>query len=103
MKIALTNLPPEHGERIARLLVEEHVVACVNMYPVQSIYSWKGKICSEAEVTLMMKVSTAGVERLKHRLCELHPYELPEFVVLDVDNQASLREYVDFVRSETRL
>ena len=50
----------------------------------------------------MMKVSTEGVERLKHRLCELHPYELPEFVVLEVDNQASLQEYVEFVRSQTR-
>ncbi|WP_242053777.1 divalent cation tolerance protein CutA [Nostoc parmelioides] len=53
MKIALTNLPPEHGERIARLLVEEHIVDCVNLYPVHSIYSWKGEVCSEAEVTLL--------------------------------------------------
>ena len=103
MKIALTNLPPEHGERIARQLVEEHVVACVNLYPIQSVYPWKGEVRSDAEVTLMMKVSTEGVERLKHRLCELHPYELPEFVVLEVDNNASLREYVDFVRTETRI
>jgi periplasmic divalent cation tolerance protein len=103
MKIALTNLPPEHGERIARVLVEEHVVACVNLYPIHSMYFWKGEVRSHPEVTLMMKVSTEGVERLKHRILELHPYELPEFVVLDVDNAASLREYIDFVRSETRL
>ncbi|BAB78177.1 divalent-cation tolerance protein CutA (plasmid) [Anabaena sp. FACHB-709] len=103
MKIALTNLPPEHGERIARLLVEEHIVACVNLYPVHSIYSWKGEVCSEAEVTLMMKVSTQGIERLKQRICELHPYELPEFVVIEVDNNASLREYIDFVKGETHL
>ncbi len=103
MKIALTNLPLEDGEQIARLLVEEHFVACVNLYPIQSVYFWKGEVQFDAEVTLMMKVSTEGVERLKHRLCELHPYELPEFVVLDVDNEASLREYVDFVRAETHL
>ncbi|WP_242063086.1 divalent-cation tolerance protein CutA [Nostoc sp. FACHB-145] len=103
MKIALTNVPPEHGERIARLLVEEHIVACVNLYPIHSIYSWKGEICSEAEMTLMMKVSAEGVERLKGRICELHPYELPEFVVLDVDSNASLQEYIDFVKAETHL
>ena len=102
MKIALTNLPPEDAERITRQLVEEHVVACVNLYPIQSCYFWNGKVCFDKETTLMMKVSTEGVERLKRRLCELHPYELPEFVVLDVDNEASLREYVQFVRSETR-
>lgn len=103
MKIALTNLPPEHGEQIARQLVEEHVVACVNMYPIQSLYFWKGEVRSDKEFTLMMKVSTEGVERLKHRLCELHPYELPEFVVLEIDNEASLREYVEFVRDQTHL
>ncbi|NER97447.1 MAG: divalent-cation tolerance protein CutA [Symploca sp. SIO1B1] len=97
MKIALTNLPPEQGERIGRLLVEEHIVAFVNLYPLQSMYFWKGEFRSDTEVTLVMTVSTEGVERLKHRLCELHPYELPEFVVLDIDNKASLREYVEFV------
>ena len=103
MKIALTNLPPKDAERIARLLVEEHVVACVNLYPIQSCYFWNQEVCFDDETTLMMKVSTEGVEHLKQRLCELHPYKLPEFVVLDIDNKASLREYVEFVRSETRL
>ena len=103
MKIALTNLPPEEAERIARLLVEEHYVACVNLYPIHSVYFWRGEVCSEPETTLMMKVATEGVARLQQRLCELHPYEVPEFVVLDVDNAASLRDYVDFVRSATRL
>ncbi|MBU7583194.1 MAG: divalent-cation tolerance protein CutA [Nostoc sp. TH1S01] len=103
MKIALTNLPPEDGERIARLLVEEHLVACVNLYPIKSFYFWQGELQFDSEVTLMMKVSTAGVERLKNRILELHPYELPEFLVLDVDNEASLREYIDFVQAETHL
>lgn len=103
MKIALTNLPPKDAEQIARLLVEEHLVACVNLYPIQSFYFWNEEVCADSETTLMMKVATEGVERLKQRLCALHPYELPEFVVLDVDNKASLREYIEFVRSETWL
>jgi|LGVF01.1.fsa_nt_gb periplasmic divalent cation tolerance protein len=102
MKIALTNLPREHGERIARALVEEHVVACVNLYPIHSIYFWKNEVQLDEEITLMMKVSAEGVERLKQRICESHPYELPEFVVLNVDCEASLREYIDFVRDGTR-
>ena len=102
MKIALTNLPREHGERIARMLVEEHVVACVNLYPIHSVYFWKNEVHLDEETTLMMKVAVEGVAHLKKRLCELHPYELPEFVVLEIDCEASLREYVDFVREGTR-
>ena len=101
MKIALTNVPPEESERIARSLVEEHVVACVNLYPIRSFYSWKEEVHFDEEYTLMMKVSSEGVENLKKRLFELHPYELPAFVVLDVDTEASLVEYVQYVRDET--
>ena len=101
MKLALTNLPASDSDRVAEILVSEHVVACVNIYPIRSVYYWKGEVVREEEVTLLLKVAEEGVGRLKTRLCELHPYELPEFVVLDVDSEASLREYVDFVRSGT--
>ena len=99
MNIAITNVPPDRADAIARTLVEEGVVACVNAYPVRSTYRWKGQLEVEAETTLMMKVAAAGVARLRHRLRELHPYELPEFVVLAVDTERSFDEYVAWVRS----
>ena len=102
MKIVLTNVPPDQAEEIVRTLVEEHYVACVNFYPVQSVYFWKGKVCVDQEVTLTMKVAIHGVEALKKRIQELHPYELPEIIALDVDTQASLKEYVQFVHQETQ-
>jgi periplasmic divalent cation tolerance protein len=102
MKIILTNVPPDKAEEIVKILVEEHYVACVNFYPVQSVYFWKGKVCVDQEVTLMMKVAVHGVDALKKRIQELHPYELPEIIALDVDIQASLKEYVQFVHQETQ-
>jgi periplasmic divalent cation tolerance protein len=102
MKIILTNVPPDKAEEIVKILVEEHSVACVNFYPVQSVYFWKGKVCVDQEVTLMMKVAVHGVDALKKRIQELHPYELPEIIALDVDIQASLKEYVQFVHQETQ-
>jgi len=101
MKIVLTNTPPDKGEEIAKTLVEEHLVACVNLYPIQSVYFWKGEARMEKEITLMMKVAAEGIDAVKKRLLELHPYDLPEFVVLEVDTQASLQEYVNWVRNET--
>ena len=102
MNIAFTNVPPGRADAIARALVEEGLVACVNAYPVRSTYRWKGKLEVEAETTLMMKVASEGVRRLRDRLREIHPYELPEFVVLAVDVERSLDEYVEWVRSESR-
>jgi periplasmic divalent cation tolerance protein len=102
MKIAMTNVPPDHADTIARTLVEERLVACVNAYPVRSTYRWEGKLEEQGETTLMMKVATDGVERLRTRLRELHPYDLPEFIVLGVDTDLSLAEYVAWVRLESR-
>src|SRR5215217_6007655 len=102
MKLALTNVPPDRADTIARTLVEERLVACVNAYPVKSTYRWEGRLEVQGETTLMMKVGADAVDRLRARLRELHPYELPEFIVLDVDVEGSLDEYVRWVRMESR-
>jgi periplasmic divalent cation tolerance protein len=98
MKIALTNCPPDQADRIARALVEEGLAACVNAHPVRSVYRWKGAVEAADEVTLVIKAPAGGLDRLRERLVELHPYELPEFVALDVDLAASLPAYVAWVR-----
>jgi periplasmic divalent cation tolerance protein len=73
------------AQRIARALVEERLAACVNLVPgVVSIYRWKGNVEQEAELLLVIKTLAERVEALKARLLELHPYELPEVVVLPI-------------------
>ena len=75
----------EEAERIARTLVEERLVACVNIVDnVRSLYRWQGEVESASESLLLMKTGESHVERLRKRLTELHSYELPEFVVLDI-------------------
>ncbi len=101
MRIVLSNLPPEHAESIASTLVEERLAACVNLLPVTSVYRWKGEICRDPEVTALIKVRADGLERLRERLRELHPYELPEIVALPVDAAGTLAEYVEWVRAES--
>ena len=73
------------AQKIARTLVEERVAACVNIVPgITSIYRWKGAVEQEGEVLLVIKTIGERVEQLKARLVELHPYELPEVVVLPI-------------------
>lgn len=99
MKLALTNAPPDRAGEIARVLVEEGLVACVNLTGVRSLYRWKGAVCDEPEVTLLMKVRDEGVDRLRARVLELHPYELPEFIVVAVEAAGSLPAYLGWVES----
>jgi periplasmic divalent cation tolerance protein len=101
MRVVLCNCPPDHAERIARILVDEGRAACVSMTPVRSCYRWDGKLCVEDEVTLVIKVAATAAPALRDRLRALHPYELPEIVALPVDEAASHAPYVEWVRTAT--
>lgn len=73
------------AERVARALVEERLAACVNIVPgVRSIYRWQGKLCDDAEVLCLVKTRRALFERVKARIAELHPYEVPEVLAFAV-------------------
>jgi periplasmic divalent cation tolerance protein len=70
---------------LARTLVERGLAACVNVFPaVTSVYRWEDKIQTDAEQQLLIKTTAAKVVDLEKAIRELHPYDLPEFIVLPV-------------------
>ena len=84
--VVTTASTPEEAERLARTLVEERLAACATLIPgVQSIYRWEGKIESAAEVVVLLKTEADRLDELEARLCALHSYSTPEFLVLTVD------------------
>ena len=97
LAIVLTTLGADaDAGAIARALVEERLAACVNVLPpMMSTYRWKGVVEQEREQQLVIKTSGACVSALQARLAELHPYELPEFVVLDATGSAVYLRWVD--------
>ncbi len=99
MKVVLCNCSPGEARGLARKLVEEGLAACVNILPgVTSTYAWEGVIAEDAETTLLIKVAAEKLAALRARIRELHSYDLPEFVVLEVDVDASDPDYVRWVR-----
>jgi len=100
--VVFTTLPsPEKAAEIARTLVEERLVACANVLPaVRSIYKWQGKMQDENEVMLLLKTREEQLERLKLRILELHPYEVPEVLAIPVES--GYRAYLEWIASETK-
>ena len=84
--IVLTTVGADaDAAELARTLVEQRLVACVNIIGgVTSIYRWKEGVEQDDEQLLVMKTTQDLVLALQARLRELHPYELPEFVVIPV-------------------
>ena len=100
--LCLSTCPDaDAAARIARTLVEERLAACVNQVPgVASTYRWQGAIHDETEVLLLIKTTRERFDALRTRLVELHPYELPELIALDLaDGHAP---YLDWMTAATR-
>jgi periplasmic divalent cation tolerance protein len=75
----------EKAREIALILVDEELAACVNMLPeARSVYRWRGNVEEEGEVVCLIKTTPDAFERLRERLVELHPYELPELISLPI-------------------
>jgi len=88
---------PEEAERLARLLVEKHLAACVAIGPSQrSIYPWEGRIEVDEEVPLLIKTARERLDDLKQTLETHHPYDVPEGLVLSVDD--GLEDYLAWAR-----
>jgi periplasmic divalent cation tolerance protein len=96
--IVLTTAPADdRAEQWARQLVDERLAACVNVHaPMVSVYRWKGQVESDRERQLVMKTTRDRLPALEARLKELHAYELPEFVVVAVDQGSAA--YLQWVR-----
>lgn len=90
----------ESAGRIAQALVGERLAACVQALPgVASTYRWQGEVQVADEVLLLIKTSRARLDALKARLPDLHPYDLPELIVLDAVD--GLERYLHWVEAET--
>jgi periplasmic divalent cation tolerance protein len=100
--VVLTNAPDLLlAKRISHLLIEESLAACVNIgAPVLSVYGWKGEVEGAQEIPMTIKTTWQKQALLIARLKELHPYEIPEALVLPVLTGDAT--YLDWVRSLTQ-
>ena len=100
--IVLSTAPADdRAEQWARQLVDERLAACVNVHaPMISMYRWKGQVERDSERQLVIKTTRDRLPALEARLKELHAYELPEFVVVTVDQGSEA--YLGWVREQTQ-
>jgi periplasmic divalent cation tolerance protein len=86
ISVILVTAPAGDAAReLARALVRDGRAACVNVVPgVHSVYRWEGEVEEAAEALLIIKAPRRGLAALRERVAALHPYDVPEFVVLDV-------------------
>ena len=82
--VVLSTIPRNSGKAMARTLVTEHLAACVNVLETRSLFRWEGEMNDEEEDLLVIKTRSEQTPQLVQRIRALHPYELPEIIVLPV-------------------
>ena len=86
--VVLTTVPDDaRADELARVLVDERLAACVNLHgPMRSTYRWKAQVEVETERQVVIKTMGWRVPAVEARLRALHPYELPEVIVLPIES-----------------
>jgi periplasmic divalent cation tolerance protein len=100
LSLYITTPSFDAADAIGRTLVEERLVACVNIIPeMHSVYRWAGNIENAPKVVLIAKSRTALFGEIEKRVRELHPYECPCLVAGPIE--AGHQPYLDWIAKET--
>jgi periplasmic divalent cation tolerance protein len=102
LKLIMSTAPEGEGGGIAEALLSERLVACVNFVPgVRSRYWWKGALEEAAETVMLMKTTPELAPAAVARLVELHSYDVPEAVVVDIEGgNAAYLEWIAEVTAD---
>jgi periplasmic divalent cation tolerance protein len=97
--IYVTNPNKKTAKKIALHLLKKRLVACANIFPIESAYWWKNKIEKTKECVLIVKTLENNFERVKNEIKKIHPYTIPCITKINVEAN---KEYEKWLREEVR-
>src|SRR5574344_828586 len=86
----------EKPKKIAKILIQDKLAACVQLKDIESLYNWDGKLCCERETLLSIKTKKELFSKVKSKILELHSYDTPEIIELDISNISE--DYLKFIK-----
>lgn len=98
--VFVTASSNEEASRIASLLVEERLAACVNIISnIESVYRWQDKVTLDTEILMIIKTTGERYAELERRIKELHSYTTPEVIAFKIERGS--KAYLDWLREST--
>jgi len=84
----------KEAKSISKNLLEKKLIACSNMFPIESMYLWQGKIKEEKEVVLILKTIRRNVAKVKEEILRIHSYSLPCITEISVNPNEKYAEWL---------
>jgi len=85
----------KEAKKLIRILLEEKLCACVQVQEIESFYTYKGEICEDKEYLLNIKTKKINYKMIKRKIKENHSYDLPEIIVIDIDDGS--KSYLNWI------
>jgi periplasmic divalent cation tolerance protein len=95
--IYITNPDKEKAKEIAKHLLNKRLIACANIFPIESIYRWEGKINDEEEFVAICKTTEDKFDNVKQEVESIHPYDTPCIIRIPV---SSNEKYFNWLKGE---
>ena len=100
--IFVTCKDKEEAEKISLKLLEDHLVACVNIVDhVTSLFHWEGKIDRASEILLSIKTRHDLFDAVKHAVKDIHSYDVPEIIAIPIVEGDE--DYLNWIKKETHI
>jgi len=98
--VQTTCATKKEAKKIAKILVEEKLAACVQLTKIESLYTWENKLCVDKEVLLSIKTKKENFKKIQRKIKENHSYDLPEIIELQITNASS--GYLKFIEGNSK-
>lgn len=98
--VQTTCASKKEAKKIAKILVQEKLAACVQLSKINSLYSWENKLCVDKEVLLSIKTKKENFKKIQRKIKENHSYDLPEIIAIQITNAS--KEYLQFIEGNTQ-
>jgi periplasmic divalent cation tolerance protein len=98
--VLTTTNSKENVRALVDSILEQKLAACIQVIPIDSHYSWEGKITHDGEFLLLLKTKAADYANLEAAISAVHAYEVPEVIAIDIENGSS--KYIDWIKAVTR-
>ena len=97
--VYITNPTKKVAEKIAKILLKKRLIACANIFEIESFYWWQRKIEKAKEFVLIGKTIEKNYARIKKEVEKIHPYEIP--CILKIKAEVNER-YLNWLKSELK-